>query len=241
MTPFIAAVLVLAALQSFCKLSLVSRKWEVLLALILFGLPFYFEERIAGISMLKMNSELSSPATLSNWCALVVIQELLALVAGGALLAALQEEERPLPRWKRGVRCWKYLFFVPSLLLPTGALYLQMYLFNSWVSWKFHHLSWLLAISLPLLMILIAETCRLLFRAMEKRILAVVHVEYLLLLPAIFLPVAATAEFIPAQDAIFPRESLVLLLGFAGFEFVTIMIFHVFRRMKRNVHCHSNS
>ncbi len=241
MTLLITAVLTLAALQSFCKLALVPRRWEIISALMLSGLPFCFEIRIAHFSLREMNSGLSSPETLSNWCALVVIQELSAVIAGGAMLAGLHAEEPPQTHWKRLLSRWKCLAFLPSLLLPTGVLYLQMHLFNTWVKWEFHHISWLLATVLPLLLILTAESFRLIFRTGESRILAVAQGECLLLLSAIFLPVAATAKFVPAQNGGIPRESLYLLLALVVFELVTIIIFHVSRRSKKNVCCHSNS
>ena len=44
MTLFISAVLIAAAFQSFCKLALLPRRWELLTALPLMPLPFFFEE-----------------------------------------------------------------------------------------------------------------------------------------------------------------------------------------------------
>lgn len=241
MSIYITTVLILAGLQSFCKLALIPRKWELLTALMVFGLPFCFEERIARTNLPQMVEALSAPATLTNWCALVVIQELLAMVAGGALLAELQAEKNKLPQWKKYLSYWKYFAFLPSLLLPTGEIYLQMYLFNTLVDWKFSQITLLVAIMLPLILLLVSESLRFILRTQEKRILGVVHGEYLLLLPAIFLPVAANAKFIPASNEILPQDALYLLLGFAVFESITITIFYFLRRARRNVYHHSNS
>ena len=82
MIVFITAVLIIASVQSFSKLSLLNRKWEFLLAVLLIPLPFLFEAGAARTSMQSLNAELSSSATLENWCALVVIQELFTLAAG---------------------------------------------------------------------------------------------------------------------------------------------------------------
>ncbi len=242
MTLFITAVLILAAVQSFCKFSLIPRRWELPLVLFLAGLPFCFEERIASSSLQELNTVLSSPETLSNWCALVVIQELISLVAGFSLLAGRGEEDKKRSGWRKYIGVWKYLVFFPSLLLPTGALYLQMYLFNRLVNWDFNRISWVLAAALPLALVITAELFRLFYRNIERRILAVMHLEYFLLLPAIFLPVAATAELIPdtAGGTLSP-DSWFLILLLLAFEIVTTLIFYIYRRKKYYVHRHSNS
>lgn len=234
MIVFITAVLLLAALQSFSKLALLHRIWEFAAAAALFPLPFLFEERIARTSMQTLNADLSSAATLENWCALVVIQELFTLSAGFSLLS---DTDMPAPR-KRGflyyLRLLKYLVFLPSVLLPAGVLYLQMFLFNAVPSVEFRKLSWLLALGLPLLMILIPEGIRLLRRDREARILTVLHAEYFLVLPAIFLPVAANARFIPDTDNGFPLDSLLMLAALAVFIAISGVICKFFETYKRN-------
>jgi len=215
MIVFITSVLLLAALQSFSKFSLLPRRWEILQALCLAGLPFLFEERIAGTSMQTLNATLFNAEILENWCALVVIQELFTLTAGFSLLDDLSRRDLP----KRGVRhCLrylKYLVFLPSLLLPAGVLYLQMYLFNVLPGIQFRTLTWLLAAGVPLLAILIPELFRLLRTDLEERILLVLHAEYFLVLPAIFLPVAANARLIPGENEGFPADSLLALAALA--------------------------
>ena len=234
MIVFITSVLLLAALQSFCKLALLPRRWELLSAALLFPLPFLFEERIARTSMQTLNAALSGAATLENWCALVVIQELFTMSAGFSLLS---DTDAPAPR-KRGylhyLRYLKYLVFLPSVLLPAGVLYLQMFIFNAVPSVEFRRLSWLLALGLPPLMILIPEVIRLLRRDREARILTVLHAEYFLVLPAIFLPVAANARFVPAGDAGSPADSLLMLAGLAGFVIISGIGCRIFEIYKRN-------
>lgn len=118
MTLFISAVLIAAAFQSFCKLALLPRRWELLTALPLMPLPFFFEGRIARTSLVGIDTALSGAETLESWCALVVIQELFSLMAGFSLLAEHESGER--------VKRWKYAVFLPSALLPAGVFYLQM-------------------------------------------------------------------------------------------------------------------
>ena len=236
MIVFITAVLIMASVQSFGKLSLLNRRWEFLLAGLLFPLPFLFESRIAQTSMQNLNAELSSASTLENWCALVVIQELFTLAAGFSLLDDTGRSDLP----KQGPRCYlrhlKYLVFLPSLLLPAGILYLQMYLFNALPGIKFRTLTWLLAGGIPLLSILIPEMLRLLRGELEERILLVLHAEYFLVLPAIFLPVAANARLMPAENEGFPMDSLLVLAGLAAFTGISgigCKIFEIYKRNRR--------
>lgn len=234
MIVFITAVLAMAALQSFSKLSLLSRKWEFLLAVLLIPLPFLFEGMIARTSMQTLNRDLSGASTLENWCALVVIQELFTLAAGFSLLDDTGRSDLP----KQGPRCYlrhlKYLVFLPSLLLPAGILYLQMYLFNALPGMKFRTLTWLLAGGIPLLSILIPEMLRLLRGELEERILLVLHAEYFLVLPAIFLPVAANARLMPAENDGFPMDSLLVLAVLAVFTAVSGLGCKIYETYKRN-------
>ena len=236
MIVFITAVLIMASVQSFGKLSLLSRKWELLLAALLFPLPFLFESRIAQTSMQTLNSDLSSASTLENWCALVVIQELFTLAAGFSLLDDSGRTDLPKQGPRYYLRYLKYLVFLPSLLLPAGVLYLQMYLFNSLPGMKFRTLTWLLAAGIPLLAVLIPELLRLLKRDPESRILLVLHAEYFLVLPAIFLPVAANAHLAPGGDNSFPADSLLVLAALAVFTLISgigCKIFEIYKRNRR--------
>ena len=236
MIVFITTVLLLAALQSFSKFSLLPRRWEILQAVCLAGLPFLFEERIAGTSMQALNAALFNAEILENWCALVVIQELFTLAAGFSLLDDTGRSDLP----KQGLRCYlrhlKYLVFLPSVLLPAGVLYLQMYLFNALPGMKFRTLTWLLAAGIPLLAILIPELLRLLKRDPESRILMVLHAEYFLVLPAIFLPVAANAHLAPGGNEGFPLDSLLMLAALAVFTLISgigCKIYEIYKRNRR--------
>ncbi len=236
MTVFITAVLVAAALQSFCKLSLLPRKWEFLAGALLIPLPFLFEGRIAQTGMQSMVATLSSAATLENWCAMVVIQELFTLVIGFSLLSESESGGR--------IRKWKYLVFLPSVLLPAGALYLQMYLFNTFPNQSFDRLTWLLAAGMPLALVATAETARVLRRDREKRILLVLHAEYFLVLPAIFLPVAATARLMQVAAEPFPYDALITLGALGAFVIASTIgfqLYHLYKRKKSNAHRLSNS
>ena len=234
MIVFITAVLVMAALQSFSKLALLPRRWELLLAAVLLPLPFLFEGTIARTSMQTLNGDLSNAATLENWCALVVIQELFTLVAGFSLLDDRNRSDLPKRGWRSCLRRLKYLVFLPSALLPAGVLYLQMYLFNALPGIKFRTLTWLLAGGIPLLSILVPELFRLLRGEFEERILLVLHAEYFLVLPAIFLPVAANARLMPAENEGFPMDSLLVLAGLAVFTIVSGIGCNIYETYKRN-------
>lgn len=235
MIVYITTVLLMAAFQSFCKLALLKRRWELLLAALLFPLPFVFENAIARTSMQTLNVSLSNAATLENWCALVVIQELFTLTAGFSLLDDRSRSDRIKPGLHRCLKSLKYLVFLPSVLLPAGVLYLQMYLFNTLPGISFRTLSWLLACGLPLTLILVPEAIRLLRRDRDERLLLVLHAEFLLVLPAVFLPVAANARLTPDENAGFPADSLLVLAalaGFVGLSGIGCKIFENHRRKK---------
>ena len=231
MTVFITFVLAMAAFQSFSKLSLLSRKWELPLAALLLVLPFLFEHRIAQASMLTLSSELSSSAILENWCALVVIQELFTLTVGFSLLEDLAGNGKLKP-----AGYWKFLVFLPSVLLPAGVLYLQMYLFNILPGMKFRTLTWLLAAGMLLTVFLIPEIIRLLRRDPEERIRTILHAEYFLVLPAIFLPVAADARLVSRESDVALTDSLLLLAGLAGvvlFSGTGCKLYEIYKRNQR--------
>ena len=234
MIVFISTVLILAAAQSLGKLALLPRRWEMLSALLLAVLPFFFETRLAGMSLQEWNAKLTNVATLENWCALVVIQELFALTAGFSLLDDRNRSDLPERGLRHCLRHLKYLVFLPSVLLPAGVLYLQMYLFNALPGMKFRTLTWLLALGIPLLAVLIPEMIRLLRRELEERILTVLHMEYFLVLPAVFLPVAANARLMPAENDGFPMDSLLVLAVLAVFTAVSGLGCKIYETYKRN-------
>jgi hypothetical protein len=225
MIVFITAVLVAAAIQSFCKLALLPRKWELVGAVLLMPLPLLFGSRISQASMSTFNTTISSAATLENWCALVVIQELFTLVAGFSLLTDFESETK--------VATWKYLVFLPSLLLPAGALYLQMFLFNALPDLSFTAITGWLTAGLPLALVLTAELMRLFKHDREERILAVLHLEYFLVFAAIFLPVAAAARLAETAPGPFPVAALLTFAGFAAVVGASAFGFRIHMRYKR--------
>ncbi len=236
MTLFLPAVLIAAAFQSFSRLALLPRRWEFLTAALLAPLPFLFEERIARTSLTAVTASLSGAETLENWCALVVIQELFSLIAGFSLLAAYESGER--------LKRWKFAAFLPSALLPAGALYLQMRLFNAYPEVEFRHITRTLAAALPAAGIAVAELVRLLRRDRESRILFVLHGEWILLLDAVFLPVAATARLIPAAGEENWLEPLALFGLLAIPVLLSMIVFTVcfnYKRKKYHVDRHTNS
>ena len=239
MTIFIISVLVLAGAQSFCKLSLLSRKWSWSITAALLPLPFCFESAIASGSMRQVDSILSSAATLENWCALAVIQELLVLTAGFSLLEDRQRTAGGAGAWKKALEFCKYAVFLPSLLCPAGILYFQMYLFNSFPGWEFRQLSCLTVLLIAGAGAVLTEGLRLLRRGWDRRLLTVLHLEYFVLFPAVFLPVAAGAEFVEGERGSFPFDSLLLLaILFTAVSAGAAFFYFLFKiRQHRSVSC----
>lgn len=234
MIVFITTVLILACFQSFYKLSLLSQRWIAGAALLAGLLPFLFEKRIAASSMLELNGIITDPAVLNNWCALIVIQELFALVAGFSLLADYSAEQKKAE--KKFVRCCKnlkYAVFLPSFLLPAGIFYFQMYLFNRCTHLDFRQLSWCTSLCVSGGLALTAYGMKFIFREEKRRILSVFHSEYFLLLPAIFLPVAAHAKLVEATEPFDFSAPALLLLLFLFIVTVFTIIFYIIRKSKK--------
>ena len=245
MTVFITTILVLAFFHSCGKLSLVKWYWGLAAALATGILPLIFAGRIANSSMLELNRVITDPAVLNNWCALIVIQELLCLVAGFSLLRARAGEEKknvsPVGVWVKRVR---YAVFLPSLLFPAGVFYFQMYLFNRWPQLEFHALTMLTAGGMTGAVLLVIAGIKLIFRKETQRILNVLHFEYVLLLTAIFLPVAAHAKLIPSDEVFDLRNPLLLISGFAAVIIIFTAIFYITKNRKKgklHVNCNTNS
>lgn len=193
MTYFITALLLAAGLQSGGKLSLLPRRFSIPITLLAGGLPWMLQEQLARTNLGELNRALSGAATLREYCALVVIQELLVMVAGFSLLADFESERRP--KW------WKFLVFVPSLLVPAGVLYLQLACFNLLVRWEFKTITAVLSAAVPMAALLLEEALRFFRRDRTSRALALFHFEWILLLLAIFLPVAASAGGLAGLDS----------------------------------------
>ena len=235
----------MACYQSFCKLSLLSWRWILLVALLCGCLPFWFEERIANSSMLELNQVLTDPGILNNWCAIIVIQELITLIAGFSLLADRAEDTLSAKNIiQKYLKKLKYVIFLPSVLLPAGILYFQMYLFNHYLQKDFRALTYLTVLCVLVALTVVSLGTKLLYRKMEKRILTVLHAEYILLLPAIFLPVAAHAKLMPSDEVFDLRNPLLLISGFAAVIIIFTAIFYITKNRKKgklHVNCNTNS
>ena len=215
------------------------------MALLCGCLPFWFEERIANSSMLELNQVLTDPGILNNWCAIIVIQELITLIAGFSLLADRAEDTLSAKNIiRKYLKKLKYVIFLPSVLLPAGILYFQMYLFNHYLQKDFRALTYLTVLSVLVALTVVSLGTKLLYRKMEKRILTVLHAEYILLLPAIFLPVAAHAKLMPSNEVFDLRNPLLLISGFAAVIIIFTAIFYITKNRKKgklHVNCNTNS
>ena len=204
------------------------------MALLCGCLPFWFEERIANSSMLELNQVLTDPGILNNWCAIIVIQELITLIAGFSLLADRAEDTLSTKNIiRKYLKKLKYVIFLPSVLLPAGILYFQMYLFNHYLQKDFRALTYLTVLSVLVALTVVSLGTKLLYRKMEKRILTVLHAEYILLLPAIFLPVAAHAKLTPSDEVFDLRNPLLLISGFAAVIIMFTVIFYIAKNRKK--------
>ena len=234
MTIFIILVLLLAAVQSICKLALLPRKGCYGTAALLLPLPFCSESAIAASSMRQVTAILSSASTLENVCALVVIQELFSLAAGFSLLSDLSCGLRTTSPWRKLLHRAKFAVFLPSLLFPAGILYFQMYLFNRFPGLGFRSLSVTTCLILASAVVLITEGLRIFRRSRDRRLLTVLHLEFFLVFPAVFLPVAASAELVGSDKFTFPLDALLLISGSAAAVLAATAGFYICFKIKQH-------
>ena len=119
-----------------------------------------------------------------------------------------------------------------------------MYLFNHYLQKDFRALTYLTVLSVLAALTVVSLGTKLLYRKMEKRILTVLHAEYILLLPAIFLPVAAHAKLMPSDEVFDLRNPLLLISGFAAVIIIFTAIFYITKNRKKgklHVNCNTNS
>ena len=139
--------------------------------------------------MAEMLSAFESVEYLQNRCVLIVVQELLAIIFGFSLMENHTEGSRAAK--------WKYAAFLPSALVPSAVQYLQMWCFNHFLDIPFQRITLALCIALPVMVLIIGELLR---RAIpqDTLILKLFSMEWILLLLAMFVPLAATAGFVAA-------------------------------------------
>jgi len=174
-------------------------------------LPFFFARAAADTSMLEFQTALSNADTLNELCGLVIIQEFINIILAFSLLGG-EAAKKPESVYQRIAHYLKFLAFMPSILLFYGVWYCQMFLYNKLVEYTFEQLAWATAAVLPVAALLIMETMRLIFRERSRRILAVMHWEYLLVVLAVFLPVAAEAKLVSAGENFDFLQPLLLLV-----------------------------
>ncbi len=222
MNAFIWAVLITASVQSFSKLSLLPRRWAILCGAVLSVLPFIFADKIQQMSMMETQRLISGAELLELWCTMVVTQELLVIVIGFSLLADLQNRKK-----------WKYAAFLPSILLPFMVLYGQMFLFNRFPAVEADKIVWFMALGVPAVLYLISEGLRLWRRKVEERILTVLHLEYLLLITAIFMPVAATAKLMDTPLEWSIMNTVAVVGGLAGCVLLSALGWQIWAKIKK--------
>lgn len=186
---FIAIILAAAAFQSMARMALLPRKWTLLLAMLVAAVPPLSQRHLTELSMADMKTAFESVEYLQNRCVLVVIQELLAILSGFSLLEDHMDGTRSAP--------WKYVAFLPSALLPSAVQYLQMQCFNHFLDTPFRTITWTLSAVLCVTVLLVGELLRHAIQH-DTLILKLFSMEWILLLLAMFVPLAATAGFVAA-------------------------------------------
>lgn len=192
MGSFILLILLAAWLQSMFKLTLLPRfpRWIILAAAVL---PvFFFKDRLAACNLQTIESFLSNGNNLRDFCALIVIQELLALVVGLSLLKERELGDK--------VHRWKYAALLPSLLLPVGAMYVEAVAFNTILRYTFTQIMWGTGVTLVLVSAAGCELFSWLRGTVLRRITAALTASWMLLLLAVFMPAAVEGQLSSGAD-----------------------------------------
>ena len=223
---FIAIILAAAAFQSMARMALLSRKWALLLALLMAVIPPLSQRHLTEISMADMKTAFESVEYLQNRCVLVIVQELLAIIFGFSLLEDYTDG--------RHAATWKFAAFLPSALLPSAVQYLQMQCFNHFLDMSFRTITIVLSIALPVAVLFVSELLR---RAIpqETLILKLFSMEWILLLLAMFVPLAATAGFVAAPLTANDIRLLPLLWLCLPVFFSMAVVF-CYRKIKEIIH-----
>ena len=223
---FIAIILAAAAFQSVARMALLPRKWTLLLALLVAAVPPLSQRQLTETSMAEALSAFESVEYLQNRCVLIVVQELLAIIFGFSLMENHTEGSHAAK--------WKYAAFLPSALVPSAVQYLQMWCFNHFLDIPFQRITLALCIALPVMVLIIGELLR---RAIpqDTLILKLFSMEWILLLLAMFVPLAATAGFVAAPITADDVRLLPLLWLFIPVLFSAVVIY-TYRIIKGKLH-----
>ena len=223
---FIAIILAAAAFQSVARMALLPRKWTLFLALLVVTVPPLSQRQLTETSMAEMLSAFESVEYLQNRCVLIVVQELLAIIFGFSLMENHTEGSHAAK--------WKYAAFLPSALVPSAVQYLQMWCFNHFLDIPFQRITLALCIALPVMVLFIGELLR---RAIpqDTLILKLFSMEWILLLLAMFVPLAATAGFVAAPITADDVRLLPLLWLFIPVLFSAVVIY-MYRIIKGKLH-----
>ena len=223
---FIAIILAAAAFQSVARMALLPRKWTLFLALLVVTVPPLSQRQLTETSMAEMLSAFESVEYLQNRCVLIVIQELLVIIFGFSLMENHTEGSHAAK--------WKYAAFLPSMLVPSAVQYLQMWCFNHFLDIPFQRITLALCIALPVMVLIIGELLR---RAIpqDTLILKLFSMEWILLLLAMFVPLAATAGFVAAPITADDVRLLPLLWLFIPVLFSAVVIY-TYRIIKGKLH-----
>jgi len=222
----IGTVLAAAWLLSLLKLTLVPR-WIRAGILVVSTLPaLVFREALTGFNLKSLDRFLSHGEMLKDFCALVVIQELLALLAGLSLLKERELGEKE--HW------WKYASLLPSVLLPAGVMYLTALGFNTLVRYEFSTILWWTAGGFVLVSVLGCELLARLRPTEQGRISGALTASWMLVLLAVFLPAAAEGRLSEGGDGQTVNwfRDLLILGSLAGVTGISALGFQLYRTRK---------
>ncbi len=231
MESFIVVILAAAWIQSVLKLTLIPRIWRAGILAAATIPAFLFKNGLMKFNLQMIDRFLSDANNLNDFCALIVIQELLALLAG---LSLLKERELDEP-----VHRWKYLALLPSLLLPVAVMYLTAVGFNHLVRYEFNTILLWTAGGFIVFSALVCELWGMIRPALTGRISAALTGSWMLVLLPIFLPAAATGQLSrggDGQETDWKRDLLILgsLVLLTAFSAITTQLYRIWKDHKQS-------
>lgn len=235
MSLFILILISLALVISFLKFALLPRLWGIGLAGFSLLSVFFFNSKIATTGKDELMNDFTSMEALRNWCALLVIQELIVCVAGVSYFKSISEAKKS--------SYFGYLAFSPSLLLPIGIWYLKLLGFNFLLERSFTQVCIMLALVVVVSGIGVSELARHVFREKGELFEFLARFEFFYILLGIFLPVAAQARFQPtAPSGASIMDGLVLTFVLSLIVLFIASIINIYKtRKNQNEFYHTNS
>ncbi|MHB9138392.1 MAG: hypothetical protein ACYC4Q_03195 [Victivallaceae bacterium] len=181
---FVVMILIAAFLQTLAVLSLLPRTWSLLAVLSIVIAVFSAYPWAVMINTHTVAAMLSHPGTLQSACVTVMVQSIVSLLLGLALLQRRGMERKP--AW------YMYAGLLPPLLFPAGCFLALVFLLNQGLPLRFPVIAGGFCAAAGMILCCGVELIRQAFRQEAHRIELVSTIYLAQIATAMFLPIIAT-------------------------------------------------